>query len=498
MKMENQASATSPPSLTPAHGGPQPLKIRPSPSASSPPAATSPLTPSSFTSKEWVVPPRPKPGRKPATDTPPTKRKAQNRAAQRAFRERRAARVGELEEQIQQIEDQENREIEMLKSTIGGLERDLQGYMKKCRVLEKRVESEREKKEKLALELMRTSGTGQTEAVPLPRRRSWNKPKSQDFKDAQDELTESNIPLGCGNCSLDSRCQCIEEVINGADAISAVPQSHASKPSSQFYMDSAEGQIKTEPQDQNELETDFTTYQAQRPQAISDEDVIMTSPETSTPVSDPCGFCTDGTPCVCAQMAAQDENFVAQRAGLPSSESTSSPTVASNIPSTSTSQLRLRQQTSQQITPPPSETDVTNPCINGPGTCAQCLADPGSTLFCKSLAASRAQSSVSAANGVCCGSRANCTRTEHGNDHKPAISSPLRLSCADTYTTLSRHQGFQKASQEIDSWMPKLAAESSATEGRHPMDIEAASIMGLLSEFDRRFPAGKGDERGQP
>ncbi|EPQ66639.1 hypothetical protein BGT96224_4650 [Blumeria graminis f. sp. tritici 96224] len=39
------------------------------------------------TRKEWVIPPRPKPGRKPATDTPPTKRKAQNRAAQRAFRD---------------------------------------------------------------------------------------------------------------------------------------------------------------------------------------------------------------------------------------------------------------------------------------------------------------------------------------------------------------------------------------------------------------------------
>lgn len=45
------------------------------------------------TSKKWVLPPRPKPGRKPSQDPPAVKRKAQNRAAQKAYRERRAAAV---------------------------------------------------------------------------------------------------------------------------------------------------------------------------------------------------------------------------------------------------------------------------------------------------------------------------------------------------------------------------------------------------------------------
>lgn len=44
------------------------------------------------TSRKWVLPPRPKPGRKPSADAPAAvKRKAQNRAAQKAYRERRAA-----------------------------------------------------------------------------------------------------------------------------------------------------------------------------------------------------------------------------------------------------------------------------------------------------------------------------------------------------------------------------------------------------------------------
>src|SRR5271154_5194514 len=104
-------AAASPPLLAPATPAPSLLpsaSLRPSPtstSATSPTADTPPNLPS-LTSKEWIIPPRPKPGRKPAMDTPPTKRKAQNRAAQRAFRERRAARVGELEEQLKETEEE--------------------------------------------------------------------------------------------------------------------------------------------------------------------------------------------------------------------------------------------------------------------------------------------------------------------------------------------------------------------------------------------------------
>ncbi|ORY75429.1 hypothetical protein BCR37DRAFT_395529 [Protomyces lactucae-debilis] len=45
-----------------------------------------------------------KPGRKPITDQPTTKRKAQNRAAQRAFRERKENHVKQLEDRIAELE----------------------------------------------------------------------------------------------------------------------------------------------------------------------------------------------------------------------------------------------------------------------------------------------------------------------------------------------------------------------------------------------------------
>jgi len=88
-------------------------------------AATRNLTTKSvtliMTSKEWVLPPRPKPGRKPSVDTPASKRKAQNRAAQRAFRERRATRVQELEEKLMEVEKEKDIKEMALINTINKL-----------------------------------------------------------------------------------------------------------------------------------------------------------------------------------------------------------------------------------------------------------------------------------------------------------------------------------------------------------------------------------------
>lgn len=54
-----------------------------------------------ITSRDYsYIPPRPKPGRKPATDSPATKRKEQNREAQRAYRARKAQQCDELEDEL--------------------------------------------------------------------------------------------------------------------------------------------------------------------------------------------------------------------------------------------------------------------------------------------------------------------------------------------------------------------------------------------------------------
>ena len=61
--------------------------------------------------QRWEVKPRPRPGRKLATDAPDTKRKQQNREAQRAFRERRAQRVSELETELQKLKAEHQKSL---------------------------------------------------------------------------------------------------------------------------------------------------------------------------------------------------------------------------------------------------------------------------------------------------------------------------------------------------------------------------------------------------
>jgi len=77
-------------------------------------------TGSDVLSEQQTEPQKKKPGRKPLTNTPSSKRKAQNRAAQRAFRERKERYVKELENKIKELESvsaksaQENQQLKSL------------------------------------------------------------------------------------------------------------------------------------------------------------------------------------------------------------------------------------------------------------------------------------------------------------------------------------------------------------------------------------------------
>ncbi|KAL2405825.1 bZIP transcription factor hapX [Exophiala dermatitidis] len=475
----------------------------PSPSSASPPL--------SLTSKEWVIPPRPKPGRKPATDTPPTKRKAQNRAAQRAFRERRAARVGELEEQLKQIEEENEQEQQALKNTIQKLETeldqyraDLSNWVERCRKLESELAS---------LKALRpTLG------------KSGDNTPSQEKQSPTAAPDVSDNSVGCGNCTLETRCQCIDDAFTamGGEAAAAGTHQHEKRPHSPQPLE-GEKRVKVEPSDS--LEIDFTTVCASK-SLPSITRVDDRSPTTT--VADPCGFCSDGTPCICAEMAAEQEIQQQEQ-----QREQSSRMLATSRPAAAGLTLSHPRQL-DQFTPPPSEGDVSMsvPAVApaasaggcgaaGPGTCAQCRADPNSTLFCKSLAASRAQSASDspAVAGGCCGGRTaggSCCQSQAPNTNgsvplpprntrsraaaavtgkghstlpPPAPKAGVTLTCADAYTTLSRHPAYERASADIATWLPKLHASDAhpAMSGRPALEIDAANVMAVLKDFDRRF-----------
>ena len=75
-----------------------------------------------------------KPGRKPLTSEPTTKRKAQNRAAQRAFRERKEKHLKDLETKVQELEkasDAANHENGLLRAQVQRLQMELREYRKR-------------------------------------------------------------------------------------------------------------------------------------------------------------------------------------------------------------------------------------------------------------------------------------------------------------------------------------------------------------------------------
>lgn len=469
-------------SLAPASAAPLAPALVAKPTVSPSPG---PGTPGSVTSKEWVIPPRPKPGRKPATDTPPTKRKAQNRAAQRAFRERRAARVNELEDQIKLIEDDHDIHVNTFKEQISNLSREVEQcrtemswWRDRCHTLEKEVSVERAARETLVKEFRESlpdKNISSTDAVPLPPRpskrarvASEKNPSTHDHAE-----TDEEVPLGCNRCST-THCQCIEE----AFSMPGVEMNNASR--------DPEPKIKPEPE---EMEIDFTARFA------APHHESTASPVSSPPV-DPCGFCQDGTPCICAEMAAQEDQ---RRRGSAFENNRLAPiqNISQFTPPPSDSDVR-----SEVTLPPISQATAANPCANGPGTCAQCVSDPRRTLFCKTLAASRSASGTptgccggKGADGGCCQTRAPPPPPPRRNPaNTDRASTPLTLSCADAFTTLSRHPNFSRASDELTSWLPKLHTlpnpqdvSQTTTASRAAMEVEAASVMGVLRYFDRRF-----------
>ncbi|KAL8692192.1 MAG: hypothetical protein Q9218_002723 [Villophora microphyllina] len=457
--------------------------------------ATNLSTPSIFTHKEWVVPPRPKPGRKPAADAPPTKRKAQNREAQRSFRERRAARVGELEELMKNMEEEDTREQAQLRGRIQQLERDLEAYNQLLLSYQQRMQkmeaSLNEKRELRAnaeseVDLLRNGQRNSTDAVALPRRST--RQKSQVFADDCEQETQArntyeDVPVGCGNCSQDTRCECIEQAFDISNITTNTPTKRPRSP----LTDEENKRLRQEEPHGNEI--DFTDrFATKKPTNLANSASTSSIPAAAAAAvhEDPCGFCSDGTPCICAEMALEATKSEAHL----------------NLSRTNTS-------SSNQI-PPDTSAASTNPCINGPGTCSQCLSDANSTLFCKSLAATRrdarpAQPTIRAIEETVASPPP--TPTSHKDFHSSSsfndttnipqlpVTGPT-LSCADAYETLSRHPAFEQASMELSTWMPQLATVPGGRE-RTAFEVEAASVMGVLRFFDRRFGKSGRDVKGE-
>ncbi|GJC93008.1 BZIP transcription factor [Colletotrichum higginsianum] len=149
--------------------------------------------------------------------------------------------------------------------------------------------------------------------------------------------------------------------------------------------------------------------------------------------------------------------------------------------------------------PSPAPRSPAVAALRDPGLC---LADPKSGLFCRALSANfeRSGDSASGGGGGCCGGAGpggGCCKSESAPPRLPTKGRlGLSLSCAEAYQTLSSHRNFEKAADDIGSWLPKLRAapkpgQTLPSPSRLPIEVEAASIMSVLKDFDIRFGRGQ-------
>ncbi|KAI1133959.1 hypothetical protein F5Y05DRAFT_406884 [Hypoxylon sp. FL0543] len=506
-------------------------------------------TKSSITSKEWVVPPRPKPGRKPATDTPPTKRKAQNRAAQRAFRERRAARVGELEEQLEEQKEEYERTQQQLQDKVQGLDAEVQSLRQKCVVLEDLLEKERAERTRATNELddlrRRWRGDGSSVSsrngsfttqhgrapnslsisqhqtprgsiasnVPDHRNSATAFSISQiisppDSSNSSGAPRESSTDLsGCGNCGPSGSCACVDEVIastsTGCGKCTIGTRCECLEAALKGPVPTLESDLKRKPSSISSMapeekrqrvpepyphEVDFTALFSKKKDLATEPTLYQPAAQPAVIPRDPCGFCKDGTFCMCAETAEQILAPVSQQVQTPPpSENDVGPAPVDFTPSGA---IKLPSINSLDRTPVPTARAAGGCGPKGPGSCAQCLRDPKSGLFCRSLAANFARNAGKSSGGCCGGSNGSgCCKSAEIPAASTEQSASISLSCADAYKTLSSHRNFEKAADEINTWLPRLrvASPRANTSARLPIEVEAASIMGVLREFDVRF-----------
>lgn len=426
------------------------------------------------TSKVWVLPPRPKPGRKPATDTPPTKRKAQNRAAQRAFRERRAARVSELEEMLTEVNAERDLREKKLSDTLKAMSQENYELRKSVDELRNEIKSIYTSRQSSAVGTPRMEqssysfqaqpgsapASGGNGGYPFMTQMVSPAPSTESPMDVLDRVLELRLPVAtdtssskdesdddCGVCTKDD-CICETIGIKGSKSQVSTPKFHIPEYTSDAVPlkrqrasgNKTHGFKKLNPRKES-MEIDFTEVFAK----VSQESNAPPRKRSRTSYSsdagplgcpsdpvDRCGFCADGTPCLCAETAKQE---AANMEDIRTNKPLSSVTASSGSPSSFSSFSRRISQSNSDLSPNTSHRNSmsftrlpslasgdyqmlsspisivpvdqhymgpssvssqssgrssgkssTSGCTGNPGTCSQCQADPMSTLFCTTLA----------------------------------------------------------------------------------------------------------------
>ncbi|KZM27932.1 sequence-specific DNA binding [Ascochyta rabiei] len=269
------------------------------------PAAGGPLA------RNYAIPPRPKPGRKPATDEPASKRKAQNRESQRAFRARKAAKVTELAEQVEEMQKQHNLEKNELLNEINSLAKrlhDAERAFDEQVKFTKHAEEDRDYWKEQHDSVLRNQ---QSDSAPINRQINgrndatatlYQPAASNGHRSPAHHSVSSfhgfgtpisdDVAGGCGDCKPGD-CACINKMaedMKDIDSAFDAPYMPAVPLPRRSGRPTNSGDPALLSDSSDDLEMDFTATFARPSTALLDEDQKL---------HDSCGFCENGGHCVC-------------------------------------------------------------------------------------------------------------------------------------------------------------------------------------------------------
>ncbi|KII93545.1 hypothetical protein PLICRDRAFT_694702 [Plicaturopsis crispa FD-325 SS-3] len=369
------------------------------------PAVSSSSTLWATASKEWVIPAKPKPGRKPKKDPPPPAnddpenqvdskgRRVQNRAAQRAFRERKQSQLADLQARIQLYEQGEIERNVALQNIAKRLKEENDKLRAENNLLKEKVttlEGERQKTQDLGKKRWRDDSPSVSSTL------SDNPTRKRSKRDSS--LTHPQT--------------------QAFTSYSSSPPSMVSSPSS-----------NDSPYSPIHLDSPPKTFVSHISPHLSN---ILDIPESDKSTTHyvgndayiSCGFCTESTPCVCREIAIQQvqaqqrdtthgplkmENFEQKPSPLQMIElSAPSPppvSILDNLPAYQPPVPLPRKSAAYRKpslfpvhAPAPSAADSVNNCSGDPSNCVACADDSFGKAFCTAIGESAAADSTPSAS----------------------------------------------------------------------------------------------------
>jgi hypothetical protein len=427
-----------------------------------------------------AVPARPKPGRKAAIDEPESKRKQQNRSAQRAFRERKQQLTETLEKENKELKNANDglqnqilalqAEIEQNSTSHATLRKEtteasqraivfenkwnqvlgqvstFQQQSQESKVIIKQLQDELEQANAniraLSANLQQITGSSLTPAS--------NKPQHGSIG----SLSQATVPIptvvpqkrhlardGCGDCEENGACPCVDSFVDDTLQQSNRGQARLSKQQSN-------GSISINSQSSPESGKNGSYSQGDVPDLINDQsspeeletDFTTQLPSFSVPMATRCGLCKEDDPdCFCAQEEAVNNGNLSQ--------------VAKALPM-DPPRVRIK-----------------------PGTCIQCQQNPEQKAYCESLALERQQNQEQAEG------QPDPKRSRRG---RPDVS----IQCSEAFSIYKRYSKSGKVPDYDDVYKTFMNYTPNSRRGTQ------LAGLGLPAEKPRQFSAFETDIAG--